>query len=812
MKRSTPAATTVEAEWLAERDALGLTQEPGLIDLGHVTQLGPGAARHLGRHGGALGLSGLGDLTPEDAKFLGQHCDALVLDGLHSLSTAAAKGLGRHRGGLSLRGLHTLPPAVARGLAGACGDLRLDGLATLGPATAGALAMHHGSLHLDGIAVLDDGVARSLAAHRGDLFLRGVRSLGVSAARLLASHRGRLGLDGLTELSIEAALALTAHEGCLSLDGLTSLSVPLAEALGHQRGWLSLGGVRALDSATFRALITHRGWLALTGLTAVPEDCRVLAAAHRRLRLPGCRVSAAESQRPASAARPAADAEPVVGVAIIGTGFSGLGMAMGLLKEGRSDFLIFEKAGSLGGTWRDNAYPGCACDIPSHLYSYSFAASADWSRRYAAQPEILAYLERVARDHRIERFIRFNTAITALTWDDTQGLWRLTTADGREFRARVVIAAVGGIHLPAMPAIPGLDTFAGPMFHTSRWRHDLDLEGRSVALIGTGASSVQVAPELAARVGRLAVFQRSPAWVLPRRDRRFSALAHWAVRSLPGAARWQRLTEFLAAEMRAIPLFVNPKLLVHGQRATDKFLKRSIRQRQIRSKLIPRYTMGCKRILFSDDFYPALAREHVELVTEAIEEIRPWSVVTRGGIERAIDAVVVATGFKPFNITDGIAISGRGGLDLAEVWRGGPEAFRGVTLSGFPNLFLIMGPNTALAHNSIVIMIEAQVRYILQCLGWLRDGRLETVEVRPEAQRRYNEDLARRFEHTPWDEHAAPAGRGRRFVPCTTWYRHASGKNHVLWPGSSLSYQATMRRADIGDFLAEPTSRGLRGS
>lgn len=812
MNSSMTAAETAGIESLAGQDALALTQHPGLLDLSHVAALGTEAARHLGRHSGALMLCGLRNLTPQDAKHLGQHCDYLILDGLESLAVAAAKGLGRHRGGLSLQGLRSLPPAVARGIAGACGALRLDGLTALEPPTALALAAHRGPLHLNGLLSLGDDAVEMLAAHPGDLFLHGVRSLGESTARLLSRHHGRLGLDGLEDLTVEAARALSAHAGPLSLGGLTSLSVELAEALSRHRGWLVLDGLTSIDSAAFRALATHPGWLSLCGLDALPEDCRTLAAELHRVRLPRTVIATVESPR-AGAAAAAVNTPPVVGVAIIGTGFSGLGMAIGLLQAGHRDFVIFEKAGSLGGTWRDNTYPGCACDIPSHLYSYSFATSSDWSKRYATQPEILAYLERVARGHDVERFIRFNTAITALAWDEEERLWRLTAADGREFRARVVIGAVGGIHLPAMPAIPGLETFAGPMFHTSRWRHDIDLTGRSVALIGTGASSVQVAPELAAAAGRLLVFQRSPAWVLPRRDQTFSASSRWATRHLPGLGRWRRLAEFWAAEMRAIPLFSNPKLMVHGQRSTDKFLKRCIRERQIRRKLMPRYTMGCKRILFSNDYFPALARENVELVTEPIAAIRPWAVLTRGGIEWPVDAIVLATGFKPFNITDGIAISGRNGLDLAAMWRGGPEAFRGVAVAGFPNLFLLMGPNTALAHNSIVIMIEAQVNYILQCLHWLRDGRLDMVEVSSEAQRRYNDELTARFTRTPWQERADATGRGRPLVPCTTWYRHPSGKNHVLWPGSSLSYCAAMRQADIRDYLAAPaTGRGLPGS
>jgi cation diffusion facilitator CzcD-associated flavoprotein CzcO len=816
---------------LSADEALVLTEHPSLLMLDDVTSLGAGAAQQLGRHSGAISLAGLHELSPQDARFLGRHCDSLILDGITSLCAAAAKGLGGHRGSLSLGGISTITPKAARGIASLRGELWLNGLTSLDADTAAALALVRGSLRIDGLCAVEDHVIESLADHRGPLSLRGLRSLSAVAGRALSRHQGSLFLDGLTDISAETALALSGHRGDLScrgirtitaevaralagcegnlrLDGLHALSVEAAEAMSHHRGWLSLNGITAIDAAACRALVRHPGWLSLTGLTAASADVVAMLRDRGRVKLPASLTADPKvfRQPTPEVVRPAAAGEQTLGVAIIGTGFSGLGMAIGLLKEGRHDFAIFEKAESLGGTWRDNTYPGCACDIPSHLYSFSFAPSADWSKRYAEQPEILAYLNTVSRTHALERFIQFNTTIAALDWDDEQRLWRLTAADGRTFKARVVVAGVGGIHVPSMPVILGLETFAGPVFHTARWRHDVDLTGRRVAVIGTGASSIQVVPELAKHAERVMVFQRTPAWVLPRRDPAFSTKAKWAARNVPGWRRLVRLFEYVKAEVRAIPLFVNPRLMVHGQRSTDKFLKRCIKERQIRRKLVPRYTMGCKRILSSNDYYPALAQEHVEVVMEPIHEIRPWSVLTGDGIDREVDAIVLATGFKPFNMTEGIAISGGNGTQLAEVWRDGPEGFRGVAAAGFPNLFMLMGPNTALAHNSIVVMIEAQVKYILQCLAWLRDGRLDTVEVRPDAQRRYNEELEKRFERTIWSDREKTPDRGRPLIPCSTWYRHASGKNHVLWPGSSLAYRAMMRRADIRDFVAHHTA------
>ncbi|MCE9630536.1 MAG: NAD(P)/FAD-dependent oxidoreductase [Planctomycetia bacterium] len=810
---------------LGPDEALALTEKPGFLDLSKVTALGSGAARQLGRHGGPISLAGLRHLALDDAKHLGRHCDLLILDGLSTLDAEVAVLLGRHRGGLSLRGIRTLDPAVANGLASARGDIWLMGLRSLDVDTAAALASVSGTLVLDGLTEVTENVVAALAKHRGGLSLGGLQAMSESHARLLARHTGSLTLDAVSAMSAEAAAALAGHRGGLSLgglselphdvagalattaddlrlDGLRSLPDDVAAALAGHRGWLSLNGLSVIEAAACRTLAGHPGWLSLMGLADVSDACALELADHARLRLPPRLLEGKRSRDGVQAAGATASREePSFGVAIIGSGFAGIGMAIGLRNAGRQDFVIFEKAATLGGTWRDNTYPGCACDIPSYLYSYSFFPEPNWSSRYAPQQEILAYMEKVARSHGIEPFIRYRTAITALEWNEADQLWQLTAADGRQYRARAVIGAVGGIHHPQVPEIHGLRSFAGPAFHTARWRHDIDLTGRKVAVIGTGASSIQVVPEVAKVASRLIVYQRTPAWVLPRKDRRFSRLFRWAAARVPGVHRLRRFVDYWSAELRAIPLILDPRLLVHGQRTTDKFLKRCITEMQIRRKLVPRYSMGCKRILTSNDYYPALGRDHVEVVMEPIIEVRPWSVVTADGAERAVDAIVLATGFKPFNITDGMRVTGRAGASLAAAWRNGPEAFRGVAVAGFPNLFLMMGPNTALAHNSIIVMIEAQVRYIVQCLQWLADGRLDSVEVRPDVQRVYNERLVGRFERTVWSPEVESPRRGRALVPCTTWYRHPSGKNHVLWPGSSVSYCAALRHADIRDFL-----------
>jgi cation diffusion facilitator CzcD-associated flavoprotein CzcO len=498
---------------------------------------------------------------------------------------------------------------------------------------------------------------------------------------------------------------------------------------------------------------------------------------------------------PASAS-PAAGTD--VGVAILGAGFAGICMAIKLLEAGHDDLVVFEKASDLGGTWRDNTYPGCGCDVPAHLYSYSFAQDPGWTRKYPRQPEILAYIRRVADRHDVTRRIVFDTAIQSLTWDERARRWRILARDGRRFTARVVVSAVGALHEPKIPDLPGLASFAGPAFHSARWRHDVDLAGRRVAVIGTGASAVQIIPEIAPLVAGLTVFQRSPPWVLPRRDRSVPRLVRRLLAGVPGLLRGWRAVQYLGAERIAIGLAYKPKLMGTGQRESARYKEREISDPGLRLKLNPFYTLGCKRILLSDDFYATMARPHVDLVTDPIREVRPRAIVTADGREHPCDVLIHATGFQAFDHSARMTVRGREGRLLADEWRDGPQAFHGVAVAGFPNYFLLMGPNTGLGHNSIVFMIEQQVKYVMQCLRWLDEGRLETVEVRPEVQRDYNDRLQERFKQTVWRD----TSNGSVWqLPCSSWYVNATGRNTALWPGPSLTYWLTMRRADITNYL-----------
>ncbi len=496
-------------------------------------------------------------------------------------------------------------------------------------------------------------------------------------------------------------------------------------------------------------------------------------------------------------------------VAILGAGFGGLGMAIQLLETGRSEFTIFEKAAGVGGTWRENTYPGCACDIASHLYSFSFEQDSGWSRTYAPQPEILRYLERVTAKHSLTDRIRFNTEIMRLDWDNAERRWQLTATDGRTFTADIIVAGVGGLHVPRIPELPGLETFAGPAFHSARWRHDVDFAGKRVAVIGTGASAIQIIPAIAPQVKRLLVCQRTPPWVLPRHDRKVSRWARWAFDHVPGMQRLWRTLLYMESETIAIGFTLWPWLLGSWQRESLAHLARHIKDPALRAAVTPQYTMGCKRVLLSDDYYPALARDNVDVTTEKIIAIRPQGIVTADCVERPADVLVLATGFRTFNPATEIDIRGRGGRRLADDWATGPEAYNGLMVAGYPNLFLLMGPNSGLGHNSIVFMLEAQVRYVSSCLDLLEAGRLPEIDVRPDVQHQFNKWIQRRFLRTVWGSTAgagSTASSWRR--PCTTWYRDPAGRLSALWPGFSASYWWRLRRADLRDFVGGAATHG----
>jgi cation diffusion facilitator CzcD-associated flavoprotein CzcO len=476
-------------------------------------------------------------------------------------------------------------------------------------------------------------------------------------------------------------------------------------------------------------------------------------------------------------------------ILIIGSGFAGLGMAIQLKKAGLHDFVILEKDDDLGGTWRDNRYPGCACDVPSHMYSFSYELNPGWSRMFAPQEEIWDYLRRCVDKYDIAPHIRYGASVESLEWDDGERRWLVTLAGGETLTPRAVISGVGALHVPSVPDIPGAERFAGTMFHSAQWDHSTDLTGKRVAVIGTGASAIQFVPRIAEDAARLHVFQRTPPWIQPKPDFTLPGWTKSVFRRVPGAQRSFRNTIYWALETRAAGFTIAPKLMAPQERLARAHIERQIEDPELRAKVTPDYTIGCKRILLSSDYYPVLTRPHVDVVTEPIAEITETGLVTADGTAYDADVIIYGTGFK---VTDALAeqrIVGRNGLKIQEAWANGIEAHHGITVAGFPNLFFLLGPNTGLGHNSVVFMIETQVQHVLSCLRLLSAKKAEVIEVRPGAQRRYNDRLHRRLSKAVWSEGG-----------CKSWYLDEHGVNRTLWPGFTFEYWARTRRARGRDY------------
>jgi len=475
-------------------------------------------------------------------------------------------------------------------------------------------------------------------------------------------------------------------------------------------------------------------------------------------------------------------------VVIVGAGFSGIGAAIKLLDSGERDFVVLEAADEVGGVWRDNTYPGCGCDVESPLYSFSFAPNPDWSRMFSPQPEILEYLRRVASEFGVRPFVRFGHAVADARWDPTGRRWELETSHGR-FTADVLIAGMGALHEPIIPALPGAESFAGRIYHSARWDPDDPIDGRRIAVIGTGASAIQIVPKLQRRAAKLVLFQRTPAWVIPRRDRAFSPREQRLFRRVPALQTLLRASIYARHEV-VIVAFRNPRLMHLAERAALAYLKKQVADPVLREQLKPSFTMGCKRVLLSDDYYPALTQPNVELVTAGIREVTPAGIVDAHGTTHELDTIVYATGFHVNDPPFAERVRGRGGRTLAEVWAGSPEAFLGTTVAGFPNLFLMTGPNTGLGHNSMILMIESQLRLIMAALEQLRGGGV-SLEPRAAAQAAWVEEVRRGNQGTVWT-----AGG------CSSWYLDENGRNSTLWPWTTYAYA---RRAsfEARDYLIE---------
>jgi|SRR5277367_3386708 len=482
--------------------------------------------------------------------------------------------------------------------------------------------------------------------------------------------------------------------------------------------------------------------------------------------------------------------ETNVDVLIVGAGFSGLCMAIKLRESGIRSFLLIEKSDDIGGTWYDNRYPGCACDIPSHLYSFSFELSPDWSRMYPGQQEIHAYLRRCVARYELAPHIRLNTRLHEAVWDETAGMWHATAGDGVHIRARVLVSGMGGLHVPQYPKLKGIEQFAGTTFHSSTWDHGVDLSGKNVAVVGTGASAIQFVPQIAPSVDKLYLYQRTPPWIVPRMD--FVIQEKWKqrFRRFPIIMRAFRQFIFWRQEVRVLGFLGNRFIRGKATEIATHYMERRISDPKLRAALKPNYEFGCKRVLVSDDYYPTLTRSNVELVTAGIAEVREHSIMTADGVERPADVLIFGTGFRATEPLIGVRLVGRGGVEIHDAWRDRMSAYLGVTVSGFPNFFLLLGPNTGLGHNSIVLMIEAQVRYVMSCLALMKRRKRQVLEVHEDTQRKFVADLYRRMAGTVWQSGG-----------CHSWYQdQRTGENTTLWPGSVVAYARRTRTVSPADY------------
>ncbi|MGW6378138.1 flavin-containing monooxygenase [Rhodococcus sp. NPDC055112] len=476
-----------------------------------------------------------------------------------------------------------------------------------------------------------------------------------------------------------------------------------------------------------------------------------------------------------------------VAVLVVGAGFAGLAVTERVLRDDpAADILVIERAADIGGTWRDNTYPGCACDVPTALYSFSFAPSPDWSHTFARQPEIHEYLRKTAVDTGIRDRVLTGCELLGASWDDGAALWRVRTTLG-ELTAQTLVAATGALSTPRLPDVAGIETFRGKVFHSANWDHDYDLTGKRVAVVGTGASAVQFVPEIADRVERLTVFQRTPAWVLPRGDRTLSRLEKRLYRRIPFTQKIVRAAVYTLREGYVLAMAKAPRLLPAFQAVAKAHLRRQVPDRALRGKLTPTFTITCKRILLSNDWLRTLARADVDLVDSGLAGVVEGGVVDGAGTETPVDAIIFATGFSPTEPPVARHLRGRDGRTLAQHWSGSPQAYLGTTVAGFPNLFLMYGPNTNLGHSSIVYMLESQAAYINGALAQLAVGAV--VEVLPDAQARYNEEIACQLGSTVWNTGG-----------CSSWYLDKEGRNSVMWPTFTFRYRSRTKRFDVENY------------
>lgn len=475
-------------------------------------------------------------------------------------------------------------------------------------------------------------------------------------------------------------------------------------------------------------------------------------------------------------------------IAIIGTGFGGLGLAIQLKRSGFNDFTLFEKAGDVGGVWRDNTYPGAACDVPSHLYSFSFEQDLGWQNRFGKAEEIHQYLRHCADKYGIRPHIRFNTEIAGAEFDEKAARWTLRTTRGETHQAQIMVAAVGQLNRPAYPKLKGLETFTGKAFHSARWDHDYDLAGKRVAVIGTGASAIQFVPEIVGQVAHLDIYQRSAPYVLPKPDKQYPELEKALFRNVPFLQTLDRAWQYGYHELRQLGITsqINEQAMV--EYVFQKHIREIVKDSKFRHRLTPDYPIGCKRILISNHWYKALIEPNVDVISEDIAELLPTGIRTNDGRVREVDTIIYGTGFTATDFLAPMQIIGLKGQTLRQAWSDGAEAFLGLTVSGFPNLFMLYGPNTNLGHNSIDYMLESQINYIIDAVHKYRSNGLRYLDLRKYVQDAFNEEVQERMKSTVWAQ------------GCTSWYQTAAGKNTNNWPGFTFEYRKRTRKLDLDHY------------
>ncbi|HCQ82334.1 MAG: hypothetical protein CBD03_05780 [Rhizobiales bacterium TMED143] len=474
-------------------------------------------------------------------------------------------------------------------------------------------------------------------------------------------------------------------------------------------------------------------------------------------------------------------------IAVLGAGMSGMAMGQSLNKAGFSNFTIYEKAERVGGTWRENDYPGVACDVPSHLYSFSFERNPNWSEAFSPGGEIQQYCEETAKKYGLLPHCAFNRTVTHASYEN--GTWRIDFADGQTEFADVVVSAMGGLHVPQTPEFAGKRKFKGPQFHTAHWDHNVDLTNKRVAIVGSAASAVQVIPQIIDKVAHLDVYQRTPNWVLPRMNKKYPGWRKWLHRNVPFTSLFVRGLLYLRSELLLFPAFVAGSFMQRRLRKTAlQHLEDNVSDLELRAKLTPDFQVGCKRILMIDGYFEALQRGHAELVTSGISKITDTGIVTEDGDEHPADIIIYATGFKPFDFLTNFSVTGLGGRDLADSWAQGVTSHRSVAVAGFPNFFMLLGPNSGLGHNSVIIMIEAQVNYVTELVKRLAKRGLGFVDPKPDAQEAFTEEVHSGLEGKVWTS------------GCQSWYQSNTGFNHTLWPYSTMRFIREMKKPDLSEF------------